>query len=151
MNEESKKHPDAADQATSQNTNSPVLDPELIRRVVGMLASTNTSDTDVTTEATETTASSDGQVGGNAIASLLSDPALLARLPQIISVMKPLLSTATPPPAPSVSPPTPKSARENNRDRLLLSLKPVLSPARCEAIDTMLRIAQLGDLFGHFQ
>ena len=32
------------------------------------------------------------------------------------------------------------------REHLLLSLKPYLSPARCEAVDYLVRVARLGDI-----
>ena len=86
------------------------------------------------------------------LANILSDPALLEKLPTLLAMMKPLLAT------------TPQSASHNAlstradphniplcRDNLLLALKPFLSPERCRAIDSMLRIAKLGEILGQLK
>ena len=82
-----------------------------------------------------------GESSSDGLASVLSNPALMAKLPQMMSMLAPMLS----------SPPTPhrneahKSA-EDHRNDLLLALKPFLSPERCQAVDTILRIARLGTI-----
>ena len=82
------------------------------------------------------------------LGALLSDPALLEKLPQMIAVMKPLLG-ALPQKAQEIPPNT--DSPQCARDTLLLSLKPFLSPRRCEAIDTMLRINRLGSVLGNLK
>ena len=76
------------------------------------------------------------------LASVLSDPDLMAKLPQMMAVLRPMLS-ANVGSGKSLDPPHPRST-EDCRNDLLLALKPFLSPERCNAIDTMLRIAKLG-------
>lgn len=76
------------------------------------------------------------------LASVLSDPDLMAKLPQMMAVLKPMLSDNGNIEKGSLHN-RPKST-EDCRNDLLLALKPFLSPERCNAIDTMLRIAKLG-------
>ncbi len=83
---------------------------------------------------------------GDGLSSLLSNPALLARLPQIMAAIKPMmgnLSTEGKGGGKETPPPTPTLCRE----QLLLALKPFLSHERCEAVDTILRISKLGAIF----
>lgn len=100
------------------------------------------------TPAEESTAAlSDG------LAQALSDPALMEKLPQMLSLLKPMLESGTQPsnaeatPAIALAP----SARrgQNCRDDLLLALKPFLSKERCEAVDAILRISRLGQVLKH--
>ena len=82
-----------------------------------------------------------GENTADGLASVLSNPALMAKLPQIMSMLTPMLS----------SPPTPAhneahKSTEDHRNDLLLALKPFLSPERCQAVDTILRIARLGTI-----
>ncbi len=81
------------------------------------------------------------------LASVLSNPAMLERLPQIIAVMKPLLAAQAP---------SKPSAHENRspeacRNNLLLALKPFLCAERCDAIDSIIRISQLGAVFSQLK
>ena len=86
------------------------------------------------------------------LANILSDPSLIEKLPTLLAVMKPLLATAS---SPQSTPHTPSPADPKNmplcRDNLLLALKPFLSPERCQAIDSMLRIAKLGEILGQLK
>ena len=146
MNEESKLNRESISQPVPDAQEAPAFSPELIRRVASMLAD-NGTDARATPENSEQAAGN-----GDLLTSLLADPTLLQRLPQIIALMKPLL--ASPTVTTDAAKPTssqPKGTADNQRDRLLLSLKPFLSPSRCQAIDTMLRLAQLGELFGQFK
>lgn len=77
------------------------------------------------------------------LASLLSDPSALEKLPQIIAVMKPLLGSLTPPHEPVKDA---KQSPELCRDNLLCALKPFLSPERRDAVDAILRISKLGTI-----
>ncbi len=75
------------------------------------------------------------------LAALLSNPAMLEKLPQMLAVMKPLMSM--PAPKSNAAPP-PAASPEICREQLLISLKPFLSHSRCEAVDTIIRISKLG-------
>ena len=71
------------------------------------------------------------------IDSLLSDPDIISKLPEVMSVIKPLLSG--------------ESQSKNDtkiidkRMGLLVAMKPYLSPKRCEAIDYIARMSKLSD------
>ena len=84
------------------------------------------------------------------LSKLVSDPALLAKLPSILTAVKPLLSGISIPTATPKKEDAPKSLPVC-RDNLLLALKPFLSPERCQAIDSMLRIAKLGEILGQLK
>ena len=149
MNEEHKSNPESTNLPPAA-AEAPMLSPELIRRVASMLAD-NGGNAPQSSTSTASAASLGKNGGNDALSSLLSDPALLQRLPQILAVMKPLLNAAPPSQEAHQASAPQKGATDNHRDRLLLSLKPFLSPSRCQAIDTMLRIAQLGELFGQIK
>ena len=74
------------------------------------------------------------------ISSVLSNPDLLAKLPQVMEVLKPMLGQAQAPSAPK--PPSP----EEERDRLLLSLCPFLSKERQETLEAILKLSKLGEV-----
>lgn len=74
------------------------------------------------------------------ISSVLSNPDLLAKLPQVMEVLKPMLGQAQAPSAPK--PPSP----EEERDRLLLSLRPFLSKERQETLEAILKLSKLGEV-----
>ena len=103
------------------------------------------------------------------IGSVLSNPELMAKLPAVMEMLKPMLSATAP--TPSEAPEAkaseaPKgeekdgekalpagafsslgkqgSPRERSRNDLLLALKPFLSTKRCEAVDMILRLSALG-------
>lgn len=102
-------------------------------------------------EATPASASGINFMGGDGLASLLTDPSMLEKLPQIIAVMKPLMASMPPPkpspPSHSSSPPSHSSSPQDCRDNLLLALKPFLSPERRDAVDSIIRISKLGTVF----
>lgn len=88
------------------------------------------------------------------LGAVLSDPELLAKLPQVMAMLRPMMEQAAPP---SAAPPadTPAAAAlspvagkkpTDNCTALLLALKPFLSEDRRNAVDAMLRISALGDV-----
>ena len=73
-------------------------------------------------------------------ASLLSDPDVMAKLPEVISVLRPMMDGKH-------GEEKKEHARANDRrTALLCALKPYLSPKRCEAIDYITKISKLGDV-----
>lgn len=73
-------------------------------------------------------------------ASILSDPDVMAKLPEVISVLRPMMSG-------NQKEEKKEHARANDRrTALLCALKPYLSPKRCEAIDYITKISKLGDV-----
>ena len=96
-----------------------------------------------------TTASAESSVPSipaDGLASVLSDPQLMAKLPQMMAVLKPMLGAAAEASNTSPVPIQKERSKEDCRNDLLLALKPFLSPERCNAIDTMLRISRLGTI-----
>ena len=80
------------------------------------------------------------------LASVLANPELMAKLPQMMTMLGPMLSAGGGLSGkPSNALPHKKSS-EDCRNDLLLALKPFLSPERCRAVDTMLRISKLGNV-----
>ena len=83
------------------------------------------------------------------LSAVLSNPELMARLPQVMAMLRGNAdagSTGTrnqPSFALSGKPPA-KQSPEDSRNHLLLALKPFLSKERRDAVDIILRISQLG-------
>lgn len=91
------------------------------------------------------------------LGAVLSNPELMAKLPQIMAMLRPMMEqqTAAPPPqsgnegaeTPATAPPiAPLKKATDNRSALLLALKPFLSEDRRNAVDAMLRLSTLGDV-----
>ena len=93
-------------------------------------------------------ASSPKAPSADGLASILADPQLMARLPQMMATLGPMLGSISPP---ATSHNKQEKPPEACRDDLLLALKPFLSPERCHAIDTMLRISHLGNVFSQLK
>ena len=83
------------------------------------------------------------------LSALLSNPQAMEKLPQVIAALCPMM-TATAAPTEKKQEAVSAAGSTDSfacRDRLLLALKPFLSPARCEAVDTILQISRLGAVF----
>lgn len=82
------------------------------------------------------------------LSALLSNPQAMEKLPQVIAAIRPLMETSAPQ---EKSAAVPAASVSNDsaacRDRLLLALKPFLSPGRCETVDAILQISRLGSVF----
>lgn len=100
------------------------------------------------------------------LSKVLSDPGMMAMLPQVMAMLRPMMEAsqdsqndekappqtneagaadgAIPVSAPSFS--RGKRSRTDCRDELLIALKPFLSKERCEAVDTIIRLAKLGNV-----
>ena len=129
--------------------------PDMLQRIGSILGSMTASPTPAkepaslsptpAEQATSKDASATPTLAPDGLSSLLSNPALLEQLPQMISVIKPLLASM-PPPSPTGAVPA-SSSPEGCRDNLLHALKPFLSGNRRDAVDTILRISRLGTVF----
>lgn len=103
--------------------------------------------------------------GGDILSSLLSNPELIAKLPTILSSIKPIIDIlktsgiATAPSAiPTSATPTEPAEKEthaasvkhspgaDSRTALLCAMKPYLSRDRQNAIDYIVKIGRLGDI-----
>lgn len=132
----------------------PAIDPAMLARIATVLGAMQPS-TPPKEEATPTTATA-SPLGGDGLSSLLSNPAMLEKLPQIMAMLKPMLDAKSSVPT---SVPTQQSTAVaasqphhfTDRDNLLLALKPFLSSERRDAVDSILRIAKLGELFKNMQ
>lgn len=136
--------------------NALLSNPELLQKIgtmVGAMQNATASATSATAQGDETvqaqeskepTATPAASIPSDGLASLLSDPSMLEKLPQIIAVMKPLMASM-PSPAPAAK--TEHQSPALCRDNLLCALKPFLSPERREAVDSIMRIAKLSAVF----
>lgn len=117
----------------SENLEKLLSDPTLLR-TIGSALGADAAPTSDGADNTDTSPAADG------LSKVLSDPALMAKLPQVIEILKPMLqSTAS---ADTTAPKPPQSPR----DDLLLALKPFLSRERAATVDTILRLARLGNV-----
>ncbi len=127
-----------------------LANPELLRNIGGMLGAN--AEPQKTTPSAPNMQEDDNRekalFDSDAISKVLASPELMAKLPAMMEMLKPMLSASsnsetkssqTPPP------PSPKG-KELCRDELLLALKPFLSPERCEAVDSIIRISKLGNV-----
>lgn len=154
MEEEQIKRESGGTAPTSGMLNALLSNPELLKKIgsmVGAMQNTSspsqsadvTADSPTVSESNEPTAQV-ASATADGIASVLSDPAMLEKLPQIISVMKPLMGSMSPPAQEAKDA---KQSPELCRDNLLCALKPFLSPERRDAVDAILRISKLGAVF----
>jgi len=71
------------------------------------------------------------------INGLLSDPNIIAKLPDVIGLIKPLMSSSTPIQKPNNT--------FDKRLELLIAMKPYLSAKRCEAIDYITKMSKIAE------
>ena len=84
----------------------------------------------------------DAPPSSDALSSMLSNPEILAKLPQMMDLLR---GMQMPKPSPSGKAPPPKTQTDYRND-LLLALRPFLSKERRDAIDTILQVTRLGEL-----
>lgn len=140
---------------------------EMLATILQKLSSkTNTASPSNSPPSGESTAPSGVQNPmGDVLSSLLSNPELLAKLPSLLSSMKPILdmlggvgSSGTAQTSATASPPVgvqsePASEQDKSSDKksdsrtaLLCAMKPYLSPDRQNAIDYIVKLGRLGDI-----
>lgn len=81
----------------------------------------------------------DAQTAPSPLSALAANPELMAKLPELLSVMKPLLGGAK------------DTGQTDKKLALLCALKPYLSPKRCETIDYITKVSKLGDTLKHIK
>jgi hypothetical protein len=138
---------------------------ELLQRFSGKQAAPNSAPTGAG-GGMGGTGGTGGGIGGDLLSSLLSNPELLAKIPTIISSVKPLLDMlgsqmgqSSPPPtvqaasvklpeaaSASASVPTIARGKDSDRAALLCAMKPYLSRDRQNAIDHIIKLSRLGDV-----
>lgn len=95
--------------------------------------------------------------GGDILGALLSNPELLSKLPQMLSLVKPLIDGMQPRESgssvqnqqsvPAMSgKPTSSQKPCDQRSALLYAMKPYLKQDRQEAIDYIVKLSKLGDI-----
>lgn len=104
---------------------------ERFEKIVGSLKENLPKNQDSATEELQKTQPM--SPGSDGLASILSNPALMENLPNLLSGMRPL----------PAMPPSPKTPEDRRRD-LLLAMKPFLSKDRGNAVDLILQISRLG-------
>ena len=145
-------------------TNTPIAEllssvlsnPELLQKIHDAVGGTGTP-----SSAAKENAPSPNDAAANAVAppsappidglaSVLENAELMAKLPQVMALLSPMLEKTSSVQAAAPSATASKSS-ESHRNELLLALKPFLSPERQNAVDVMLRVAQLGQVLRHIK
>ena len=129
--------------------------PDLIRNIASMLGASNIGATEQTAPAPPAVPSTSGEGAvADGISRVLSNPEMMAKLPEVMKMLAPMMqpSQSSTGESVSVSDTSVTSAhaggghdRRGCRNDLLVALKPFLSPERCRAIDMLLGLSRLGD------
>jgi hypothetical protein len=77
---------------------------------------------------------------------LLSNPAVMEKLPQVMAMLAPMMNQTKPSEDTKAVSAIPQRFNTQNRESLLCALKPFLSPHRQTAVDSIMRISQLGHI-----
>ena len=89
------------------------------------------------------------QAMADGISRVLANPEMMAKLPDVMKMLAPMVQGAQTAGGASLPPGTEPNTKERDRrgcrNDLLLALKPFLSPERCRAIDMLLGLSRLGD------
>lgn len=109
-----------------------------IGEIAGNAKSQENTDTEGSPSISNATPADFTKAQETSIDSLLSNPDIMSKLPEVISVIKPLMSG---------KPEEKSHPAFDKRLALLLALKPYLSPKRCEAIDYITKMSKLSETF----
>ena len=122
--------------------------PELVRNLSSVLGASGAVGVE---QKPSITANSGGEnTVQEGISRVLSNPEMMAKLPDVMKMLAPMMQQTSSAAGASV-PAIATSAHAGERDRrgcrndLLVALKPFLSPERCRAIDMLLGLSRLGD------
>ena len=129
--------------------------PDLIRNISSMLGKSGKGAPTAEQPAPQTPSNvpplENPQAMADGISRVLSNPEMMAKLPDVMKMLAPMMqqtggSSEASVPA-SVTPTHVGGGRDRRgcRNDLLLALKPFLSPERCRAIDMLLGLSRLGD------
>ena len=144
---------DTSNTPIAEMLSSVLSNPELLQKIRDTVGTTGNDGKSVVTEASASNSvaaeASPTAPPVDGLASILANPEMMAKLPQVMALLSPMLEKSIPTQAtPAVS--LPKSS-ESHRNELLLALKPFLSPERQNAVDVMLRVSQLGQVLRHIK
>ena len=119
--------------------------PDLMKNLSSVLGTSGTAD-----PAASVSASPSAENVGEGISRVLSNPEMMAKLPDVMKMLAPMMqqgssSGASVPAVAAASHGGGERDRRGCRNDLLVALKPFLSPERCRAIDMLLGLSRLGD------
>lgn len=119
--------------------------PSLLHNISAMLGGGNVV-AEEKTEFASPAQSSNNESVAEGISRVLSNPEMMAKLPDVMKMLAPMVSQPQSQPSQEIQ--TEKKTehdRKSCRNDLLVALKPFLSPERCRAIDMLLGLSRLGD------
>lgn len=125
--------------------------PDLIRNVSALLANSGAGAAEQMPPASsQPSLPANGDAAAEGISRVLSNPEMMAKLPDLMKMLAPMVQQATGEKKGeglSLSPAAGEEMGDRRccRNDLLLALKPFLSPARCRAVDTLIGLSRLGD------
>ena len=119
--------------------------PDLMKNLSSVLGASGTVD-----PTASVSASASAENAGEGISRVLSNPEMMAKLPDVMKMLAPMMqqgssSGASVPAVATASHGGGERDRRGCRNDLLVALKPFLSPERCRAIDMLLGLSRLGD------
>lgn len=119
--------------------------PDLMKNLSSVLGASGTVD-----PTASVSASASAENVGEGISRVLSNPEMMAKLPDVMKMLAPMMqqgssSGASVPAVAAASHGGGERDRRSCRNDLLVALKPFLSPERCRAIDMLLGLSRLGD------
>lgn len=119
--------------------------PDLMKNLSSVLGASGTAD-----PTASVSASPSAEKVGEGISRVLSNPEMMAKLPDVMKMLAPMMqqgssSGASVPAVAAASHGGGERDRRGCRNDLLVALKPFLSPERCRAIDMLLGLSRLGD------
>ena len=119
--------------------------PDLVKNLSSVLGASGTAD-----PTASVSASASAENVGEGISRVLSNPEMMAKLPDVMKMLAPMMQQGSSSGAsvPAVAAPSHGGGerdRRGCRNDLLVALKPFLSPERCRAIDMLLGLSRLGD------
>lgn len=119
--------------------------PDLVKNLSSVLGASGTAD-----PTSSVSASASAENVGEGISRVLSNPEMMAKLPDVMKMLAPMMqqgssSGASVPAVAAASHGGGERDRRGCRNDLLVALKPFLSPERCRAIDMLLGLSRLGD------
>ncbi len=128
--------------------------PDLIRNISSMLGGASTAEAEQPSPTPSEASPINNEVVADSISRVLSNPEMMAKLPEVMKMLAPMMQQMQSAQAASAPTSVPVSAapshgadrdRRGCRNDLLVALKPFLSPERCRAIDMLLGLSRLGD------
>ena len=125
--------------------------PDLIRNISSLIGSSGSGGTESNLSVPQPPSpSANNEAVADGISRVLSNPEMMAKLPDVMKMLAPMVQQAQvqkEASVPAIATPSGSGAgrdRHGCRNDLLLALKPFLSPERCRTLDAILQISQLG-------